>query len=163
MLKLFLLFTLVPTIELFLLLQLGALVGPIYTFLLVVITGLIGSWLARMEGWSLLGQLREDLQRGIPPATRLAEGVLVLVGGVLLVTPGVLTDFLGFALMFPLSRRFLAPRLIRYLGNRFQIHATVGPGRPINPDQQQNRPGQAGDHLSPSSDHPFSSPFDDLP
>lgn len=163
MLKLFLLFTLVPTIELFLLLQLGALVGPIYTFLLVVVTGLIGSWLARMEGWSLLGQLKDDLQKGIPPASRLAEGVLVLVGGVLLVTPGVLTDLFGFALMFPLSRRFMAPRLLRYLGNRFQIHATVGPGRPINSQGTSSEPNKPDPNLPQSGEHPFSSPFDDLP
>ena len=70
MLKLFLLFTLVPTLELFLLLQIGSAIGPIYTLLVVVVTGIIGSWLARMEGWSVLGQLRDDLQKGIPPASR---------------------------------------------------------------------------------------------
>ena len=163
MLKLFLLFTLVPTLELFLLLQLGAAIGPIYTFVLVVVTGIIASWLARMEGWSVLGQLRDDLQKGIPPASRLAEGVLVLVGGVLLVTPGVLTDLFGFSLMIPVTRRFMAPRLIRYLGNRFQIHATVGPGRPINPNAEPKGAEAPEPKFQQPGDHPFSSPFDDLP
>ena len=154
---------LVPTLELFLLLQLGALIGPIYTFVIVVITGIIGSWLARMEGWSVLGQLRDDLQQGIPPASRIAEGVLVLIGGVLLVTPGVLTDLFGFSLMIPITRRFMAPRLIRYLGNRFQIHATVGPGRPINPNAGPAKTSEEDPKFQHPDDHPFSSPFDDLP
>jgi UPF0716 protein FxsA len=163
MLKLFLLFTLIPMLELFLLLQIGAAVGPMYTFLIVVITGIIGSWLARMEGWSVLRQIRDDLKEGIPPASRLAEGVLVLIGGVLLVTPGVLTDLLGFSLMIPVTRRFMAPRLITYLGNRFQIHGTVGPGRPIRSGPSPMDSGDPKPRAQPPTERPFSSPFDDLP
>jgi UPF0716 protein FxsA len=61
----------------------------------------------------MLRKLRADLQRGVPPARHIAEGVLVLVGGLLLITPGVLTDVAGLAMIIPYSRRILAPVLLR--------------------------------------------------
>jgi UPF0716 protein FxsA len=163
MLRLFLLFTLVPSLELFLLLQIGVAVGPTLTFAIVVLTGVVGSWLARREGWNLLGELSADLQKGIPPATRLAEGVLVLIGGVLLVTPGVLTDFLGFSLMIPFTRKLIAPRLITYLSTRFEIKATMGPVTPIHPSGESGRQPEESDTIEQTDSRPFSSPFDDLP
>ncbi|MBT3219652.1 MAG: FxsA family protein, partial [Proteobacteria bacterium] len=93
--RLLLLFTLVPAIELFILLQIGSLLGPNLAFVIILVTGLAGAWLAKREGWMVLQHLRQELQRGIPPANRLMEGVLVLAGGLLLITPGVLTDITG--------------------------------------------------------------------
>ena len=161
LLRLFLLFTLVPTLELYLLFQVAALLGPTATVLIVVLTGMVGSWLARREGWNVLGQMRDDLQKGIPPATRIAEGVLVIIGGVLLVTPGIMTDFLGFSLMIPLSRRLIAPRLIAYLTTRFDIKASVGPVTPIQPGWTGTPPQPKA---SPQTnelegEHPFASPL----
>ena len=121
MLRLLLLFTVVPTVEIFLLLQLGALMGPTATFLLVLLTGLLGAYLAKREGLGLLTQLAQELQQGLPPGSRLMEGALVIIGGVLLVTPGVMTDITGLSLIIPFTRQRIAPLALRALANRFQL------------------------------------------
>lgn len=151
LLRLFLLFTIVPAVELFLLLQLGAWIGPLSTFLIVVTTGMVGAWLAKREGYGVLTELRDELQQGIPPGSRIAEGVLVFIGATLLVTPGVLTDLTGFAFIFPVTRRWLAPRLVEAVASRVDVQ--IGAPRP------------SGGGPAPRQDHPtpFSSPFDDLP
>ena len=109
MTKLFLLFTIVPTVELWLLFQVGSLIGFWETILLVIITGLIGASMAKREGISVLQEIKEAPSKGIPIGDKIGEGLLVLVGGVLLITPGILTDFFGFSLIFPLTRRLILP------------------------------------------------------
>ena len=148
MLRLLLLFTLVPALELWLLLQIGSWMGATQTFLLIVVTGTLGAWLAKQEGLGVLTQLREELKQGIPGGSRLVEGALVVVGGLLLLTPGVMTDMLGFALIAPPTRRWIAPRLLAEAARRIDVRATVGG----TPDGQQK----------PAND-PFANPFDDLP
>ena len=123
MAKLFLLFTIVPAVELYLLLKIGNWMGAAETIFFLVATGLLGSFLAKREGLNVLRQLAVDLGKGIPPADRLMEGVLVVVGGVLLVTPGVLTDVVGYALLFPLTRRAIAPVARRWLTKRFLVQS----------------------------------------
>jgi len=122
-LRLFLLFTLVPAIELFVLVRLGIVIGPWATVGLVVLAGVVGAWLAKREGFAVLRQLQADLQQGIPPATRLVEGALVVAGSVLLITPGVFSDLVGLLLLFPPSRRWIAPRLLKWLVTRFGTNA----------------------------------------
>ena len=129
-LRLFLLFTLVPALELAFLVYVGTLIGPLPTLALVLLAGVLGSWLAQREGFAVLRQLQEDLQKGIPPATRLVEGALVLTGAVLLITPGVWSDLLGLSLLFPPTRRWLAPRVLRYLVKRFGSQAGQVRGDP---------------------------------
>ncbi len=109
--RLLLLMTVVPALELYLLIHIGGLLGPAQTVLLIIVTGAAGAALAKREGIGVIRQLQQDTLSGLPPANRLVEGILVLVGGVLLITPGVLTDLLGFALIIPLTRRWLAPRV----------------------------------------------------
>ncbi|MEO0323813.1 MAG: FxsA family protein [Myxococcota bacterium] len=104
-LGLFLLFTVVPFVELTLLLRLSEVLGFAETLLLVIATGAVGAALARLEGTRVLGEWREALAKGETPAEGVVGGLLVLVGGVLLVTPGVLTDGVGLALMLPPVRR----------------------------------------------------------
>lgn len=125
-LVLFLAFTVVPTVELYVLLQLGQWMGPLATVLLILSTGTLGAWVARREGASVLQQLRRDLDRGLPPASRLVEGALVLAGGLLLVTPGVFTDLAGFSFLLPPTRRLLAPLLLRWFKGRFTGAVTDG-------------------------------------
>jgi len=136
MLKLLALFTIVPALELFLLLQIGSWLGPLPTLLLVLLTGAVGAWFAKREGLGLLQQLRSDLSMGIPPAERLVEGALVLVGGVLLVTPGVLTDLTGLTLVLPWTRRLIAPIVLSRLGGMItggSFKVDVGAPRPAAP------------------------------
>lgn len=160
---LFLAFTVVPAIELFLLLELGSLVGPLPTFALVLLTGVIGAWLARREGASVWRQLTADLANGLPPTGRVLEAALVVAGGVLLVTPGVLTDLLGIVFLFPPTRRWVAPRVGRFLAARFGGVVELGPGRPSAEGttdegvryREPQRPRAADDKPTP-----FTSKFD---
>jgi UPF0716 protein FxsA len=126
LLRLFLLFTIIPAIELYLLLLLGQHMGALATVALILFTGAVGSYMAKREGLSMLQQLQQDAQKGIPPANRLVEGLLVLIGGVLLITPGVLTDVVGFSLIFPATRQMLAPLVRQAVMKRVTVQAAGG-------------------------------------
>ena len=119
LLRLFLLFTLVPALELFILVKVGGVIGPLPTVAMVVALGMLGASLAKRAGLGMLRQLNEDLARGIPPADRVVEALLILIGGVLLVTPGLLTDAAGLLLLVPPLRRALVPVLKGWLVKRF--------------------------------------------
>lgn len=111
LLKLILIFTIVPFIELSLLIEIGARIGTFNTILVIVVTGIIGAYMARIAGINVLFKIQENLREGIFPRDELFDGILVLIGGVLLLTPGLLTDALGFFLLLPfgqaLVRRWL--------------------------------------------------------
>lgn len=104
LLKLILIFTIVPFIELSLLIELGGVIGTLPTILVVVITGVIGAFMARIAGLSVLFKIQESLRQGIFPRDELFDGVLILIGGAFLLTPGLLTDALGFFLLLPPGR-----------------------------------------------------------
>lgn len=114
--RLVLLFLLTPAVELALLIQVDALVGFWATVGLIVATGIVGSYLARREGVSTWRRLNVRLQSGELPGKELVDGVIILVAGALLVTPGVLTDAIGFLGLLPPSRALVR----RYLVRRFQ-------------------------------------------
>ena len=111
-LRLLLLFTVVPLVELFLLVKLGTVIGIGPTVLIVITTGVLGAWLARWQGLGVLRRLTEDLNEGRLPADALIDGLLILIAGAVLLTPGLITDALGFVLLVPQSRT-LVRRLIR--------------------------------------------------
>lgn len=121
--RLFLLFTLLPAVELFLLVRIGQWVGVVPTVVGVLAMGALGAALARREGLGLLRQLQADLQAGLPPADRLVEGAMVLVGCILLVTPGVVTDVIGFACLLPPTRRVLLPLVKRQAGKWIHVRS----------------------------------------
>jgi len=118
--KLFLLFTLVPIAETYLLYLMGAHVGWLPTLLLVILTGFLGAALAKREGLKVWRSWQEALSQARMPEEGILGGVLVLVGGVLLVTPGVLTDLTGMLLLVPPSRRFIAKHVRARLEEKFQ-------------------------------------------
>lgn len=115
---LFILFTVVPLVELYLLVLLGRHMGAWASLGLVLVTGVLGAVLAKGEGLRVLRRWQESLARGEMPEEGLLSGVLVLVGGVLLVTPGVLTDVAGVLLLLPPTRRLVAARVRRWLERR---------------------------------------------
>jgi len=108
-----LLFVVVPAIELILLIEIGQRVGTINTLALIVVTGVVGAWLARKQGVRTFARLRRDLGEGRSPAVPIIDGVLILVAAAFLVTPGVLTDVVGFLLLVPMSRRLIRRQLQR--------------------------------------------------
>jgi UPF0716 protein FxsA len=128
--RLLLLMTVVPAVELYLLMQLADIMGIFETVFLIVLTGTMGASLAKREGYGVVNQLLEDTKKGLPPADRLVEGLLVLVGGTLLITPGVLTDLAGFSLIFPVTRRWLAPRVKTWAASKVNFSAVHIGGRP---------------------------------
>lgn len=111
---LLLLFVVTPIVELALLLRLGAATEWYWPVVLVIVTGIVGAALARREGTAVLRRIHDELERGAMPADGLVDGLFVLVGGALLITPGVLTDAVGFACLIPPSRRLLKAVLKRW-------------------------------------------------
>lgn len=114
--RLLALFLITPVVELALLIQLGDLIGFLPTVAIILATGLAGSYLARREGLSVWRRFNDRLQRGELPGRELIDGMLILVAGALLITPGVLTDVVGFLGLIPLSRHYLR----RYINKRLQ-------------------------------------------
>ena len=107
MLKLFLAFTMIPAIEIFLFIRLGGAIGLFNTFLVVILTGIIGAGLARWQGAETMFRIRQSLARGETPAEEMMDAALIFVAGMVLLTPGFLTDTIGIFLLWPLTRRHL--------------------------------------------------------
>jgi UPF0716 protein FxsA len=127
--RLALLFVVVPLVELALLIQIGQVVGIVPTVALVLATGLGGAALARREGIRTLSAIQGELSAGRIPGKELLDGAAILFGGALLLTPGVLTDFVGLSLLLPVSRRWFAGRLRKWFDRQLaqgRIHWSVG-------------------------------------
>ncbi|MBN2721099.1 MAG: membrane protein FxsA [Proteobacteria bacterium] len=106
-LRLFFLFTIVPAVELFLLIKVGQKIGAGNTILLILFTGLLGAFYARQQGLRVMSNIQWKVDQGQVPGDDLINGAMLLVGGALLITPGFITDLLGFSLIFPLTREVL--------------------------------------------------------
>ncbi len=133
--KLFLLFTALPLLDLWVLLRIGGAIGFWNTVALVVATGLAGAWLAKLEGARVLRGWQRAVAEGRLPDEGVLSGALVLAGGLLLVSPGVITDALGLVLLFPPTRRAVATALRRWLERRIatgriRVVSHGGFGRP---------------------------------
>ena len=120
--RIFLFFTIVPLVELFILIKIGGHIGALNTILLVILTALLGAMLVRMEGLRTLRQIQSSLARGQLPAEELIDGVLIFAGGILLVTPGVLTDLCALILLLPYTRMHFK----RWLRRRFDRMVASG-------------------------------------
>lgn len=146
---LFLMFTVLPAIELWTIVKVGSVFGATETVVTLVLAGLLGSWLGKRAGLSVMREIGESLRQGLPPADKLVEGALVLVAAVLLITPGYLSDLVGLLLFVGPFRRWLAPRVKDYawkwLLKRGLSMGTPGPG-----------PGMGG--VRPPSAEPSSPP-----
>ncbi len=122
---LLLLFLIVPLIEIYLLLVVGSIIGPLPTIAMVVFTAILGAWLLRIEGFHTWFRLQQSLAQGKIPALEIVEGPILLVGGALLLTPGFCTDFIGLLCLLPTTRRKIA----RYVLNKWLIpRISAGPG-----------------------------------
>jgi len=103
--KLLILFIVLPFVELFLLVKIAQATSFLFTVALVVVTGLVGAMTARVQGWLVWQKIRIELSHGVLPADGLIEGILLLAAGLLLITPGLITDAVGLALLIPAVRR----------------------------------------------------------
>ena len=113
MARLLFLFIAVPVVELVLLIEIGQRVGTLATIGLIIGTGIVGASLARQQGMSTLARLQKDLSEGRLPAEPIIDGGLILVAAAVLITPGVLTDLVGFLCLVPACRRLLKCHLKR--------------------------------------------------
>lgn len=138
-LRLLALFTLVPLIELFLLVELGKRMGLVPTLALVLFTGVLGAALARSQGLRVLRQVQAEMARGALPAEALMEGLMIFIAGAVLLTPGLLTDLAGFFLLLPFGRRLIRQQVSRRLKRRFRTVSSVG-----GPTSPGAWPGQTG-------------------
>lgn len=107
------LFLIVPIIEIYLLIQVGSVIGAFPTILLVVATAVIGAYLLRQQGLSTLSRFQSNMSSGVMPAKEMIEGVILLVGGAFLMTPGFFTDTIGFMCLIPFTRHFFVDQLIK--------------------------------------------------
>lgn len=136
--RLFLLFTVVPLVELYLLIAVGRVLGPMATIGLVLVTGAVGAWFARLEGARVIRRWQEAIARQQIPKDGVIDGFLIFIGGLMLITPGILTDIAGLSMVMPPTRRLIAGFVRRWFerqiaAGRVQVYApgyNGGPGRP---------------------------------
>lgn len=129
--KVFLLFVVFPIVELIFLIKIGTLIGITSTILLILFTAIAGAYMVKTEGLGVMYRFKDNLSKGIFPEEEILDGVLVLVAGALLITPGVLTDFIGFLLVFPPSRGLIKVWIKRYIRKKIEkgdIHITFKGG-----------------------------------
>lgn len=107
---LFLMFIVVPIVEMYILIKVGASIGGFYTIALVLATALIGVSLLKRQGLSTFMLAQQKMQTGQMPITEIAEGLMLAVAGALLLTPGFVTDTIGFILLTPVLRQVIAKR-----------------------------------------------------
>ena len=123
LLKLFLAFTIIPIIEIYLLIEIGSMFGALTAVALVILTGFLGAFLARMQGLQTLYRIQESLREGRMPSGELLDALLIGIAGLVLLTPGFLTDSAGFLLLIPSTRNAIKNWLrrqieLRYMSNR---------------------------------------------
>jgi UPF0716 protein FxsA len=113
--KLFLIFTLIPVIELSLLIKVGSYIGVMNTVLIVILTALAGAYMVRSEGISVITRIQRNMQEGIFPGDEMISGIMILMAGALLLTPGFFTDIIGFLMVIPVSREFIKGLVKEYI------------------------------------------------
>jgi len=122
----FILFLVIPIIEIFFLIKVGEVIGAWPTIGLVVLTAVIGAGLLRQQGLSTLARFQQNLSTGKIPAQEMVEGILLAVGGALLMTPGFVTDTMGFLCLLPFSRKFIAKNIIKRSTMKFTAGMSGG-------------------------------------
>lgn len=120
-LVLVLLFIVLPIVEIYVIIQVGSLIGPWLTIALLILDSLFGAWLVRQQGRGAWRRLNEAMFSGRIPARETIDGALIIFGGALLLTPGFVTDILGFVLLIPPTRAVVRPLLVRWAGRRMTV------------------------------------------
>lgn len=137
LLKLFLLFTILPALEMILLLKVGSIVGFPGTVAIILLTGALGASLARQQGIQTIANIKSSMNQGKVPTSSLVDGFLILIAGIVLITPGLITDTIGFILLIPPCRALLRAYAIEAFKHNVKI---------VTPFQQ---PQQGAQHSKP--------------
>ena len=137
---LFLLFFLIPLIEIYILIQVGSVIGAALTIFSVVFTAVLGAYLIRRQGFKTFSRFQGKLQTGEIPAEEIVDGFCLLIAGAFLMTPGFFTDAMGFALLIPPLRALIYKRI----SNSARVHVMAGqPGNRTSSTQTNQRPLEA--------------------
>ncbi len=145
-----LLFIIIPLVELYVIIAVGEEIGAFWTVILVLLTAVIGVNLLRIQGMSTLMRAQRNMAQGTIPAMEMIEGIALAVAGVLLITPGFITDSIGFLLLFPASRqaiiRYIMARSTVRTGFRGQSAQWQSDHRPQTPDSEpaEKKPPKVG-------------------
>lgn len=142
-------FVVVPLVEIWAILQVGQLVGPWWTIALLILDSFVGAWLIKREGGRAWQALRQALQGGRMPASEIADGALILIGGTLMLSPGFVLDLVGILLILPftrpVARRLLASVVERRLVGAPGFGSPFGPGNVHRPGSGPEGPVVRGD------------------
>ncbi len=118
--KILTLFVIVPVAELYILIEVGKKIGSLTTIGIIILTGIIGAYLVKSQGFMILRKIQNDLNEGIMPGDSLIQGAIILAGGILLLTPGFVTDILGFIFLIPVSRNIVKKYLLKWLKGKIK-------------------------------------------
>jgi UPF0716 protein FxsA len=124
----------VPLIEIYLFIKLGGLIGALPTVVLVIVTALIGVSLLRAQGFSTMAKFQQEVATGQLPATTMLEGVALIFGGALLLTPGFLTDTIGFLCLIPFTRQAIIAWVIKNMRVTSSGFYRAGRAKPNDPN-----------------------------
>lgn len=127
-----------PIVEIALLIQVGEVIGGWNTVGFVLLTAFVGAYLVKREGISTLTQAQQKMQQGIMPGDEMAQGLLLVVAGVLLVTPGFVTDGIGFLFTLPPTRKLLAKHLMLKMAASQSVHTTFTSAQGFHTNQAQD-------------------------
>ncbi|AMJ88498.1 FxsA family protein [Alteromonas sp. Mac1] len=141
---LFLLFAILPIVEIALLVQVGGIIGGWNTIGLVILTAFIGAYFVKREGIATLQTAQAKMQRNELPGKEMVEGLMLVVAGILLVTPGLITDVLGFMFALPGSRHLIASQLSKHMKLRVVTQAGGAQYNPFENPFNQQQSGQPG-------------------
>lgn len=146
--RLLILFIAVPVVELILFMEIGARIGLVPTFGIILLTGILGAWLTKLQGLRTLTRYQQALAEGRLPHQEVMDGLMILVAGAVLLTPGFLTDAVGFLLLVPAIRSVVRNRLAQYLKGKIQV---VGAGMDMGGGRTRNDGvfPEVGRHRSP--------------
>ena len=118
--KILILFVMVPVIELYILIEVGKKIGSLSIIGIIILTGIIGAYLVKSQGFMILRKIQNDLNEGIMPGDSLIQGAIILAGGILLLTPGFVTDIVGFIFLIPVSRNIVKKYLLKWLQGKIK-------------------------------------------
>ena len=120
--QLLIIFIILPILELAVLLRLDNAIGLFQTIILIFLTGIIGAWLVRHQGINILFRIKKEINNGNIPAKEMIDGVMLLIAGAVLITPGLITDTFGFLLLIPYTRNFIR----KWIRNRIEKYVNSG-------------------------------------
>jgi UPF0716 protein FxsA len=139
-----LIFLVIPVVEIYFLIQVGEQIGALWTVILVVLTAIIGVRLLKQQGLSTMMKAQQKMQTGALPATEMVEGIALLIAGAFLLTPGFFTDFIGFLLLIPVTRKavvaLFAAKAVQYFSSNLNSNINQSGANPFNQQQPPSQP-----------------------